>query len=80
MESNNNNNNNKQDITIRYIQNILCKGYDNYTIFKDVIIDILKKQGKTLFMNKIIKKELTLHEVIKSPEYFITDVDVFKKS
>ena len=71
--------NNKQDITIRYIQNILCKGYDDdkYTIFKDVIIDILKKQGKTSFMNKIIKKELTLHEVIMSPEYFITDLDVW---
>jgi len=65
-------------ISVQNIKTALWKGYSD--IFKNesaekYVYSILRKQGKSMFMDKIKRKKTTFETIVFSDEYYITDLD-----
>ena len=63
---------------VRYLKEILCKGYTKYySTYGINIIRILKTQGKIELMNRIIKNKQSIYEIIMSNDYYLSDLDIW---
>ena len=65
-------------ISVKNIKTALWKGYSE--LFdklnaKDKVISILRKQGKINLMNMVKTSQTTFETILKSDEYYITDLD-----
>lgn len=65
-------------ISVQNIKTSLWKGYSD--IFKSesaekYVYSILRKQGKSAFMDKIKKKQASFESILNSDDYYITDLD-----
>ena len=65
-------------ISIQNIKTALWKGYQDIFINEAVekyVYSILRKQGKSAFMDKIKKKQANFETILISDDYYITDLD-----
>lgn len=65
-------------ISVQDIKRVIWDGYSQfYSIHKNVILDILKQQGKFNIVKKIKNGSITFENMIMSDEYYVTDLDIW---
>jgi hypothetical protein len=66
-------------VTIQLIKTALCKRYNTYMANNETkLLRILKMQnGKRTMINRVIKNEVKLEDLIMSEEYYITNLDIW---
>ena len=66
----------KGEITVQLIRKILWIGYSKYMkTYEKQILYILKKEGKSDFVDKIAKGRVSLETLIYSEDYYLTNLD-----
>ena len=67
-----------RELTRNGLKEVLLTEYLNlYDAYGSFILNILKAQGKNLFANQIIAKQLSLNNLIISEEYYATNLDIW---
>jgi hypothetical protein len=68
----------KKQISVQSVKTTLWNGYSSYYVkYKDVLLKILKNQGKHKIVQKIMSGTYSLETVIMSEEYYISDLDIW---
>jgi len=68
----------QKDITINMLKEILLEEYQKlYGKYKVQLLQVWRAQGKKILAGQIIKKQITLSDMIISEDYYATNIDVW---
>ena len=69
---------NQRDLTKNVMKEVLLNEYMKlYDKYEGKLLQILSAQGKKLLAGQIIKKQISLADMIMSEEYYATDLDIW---
>jgi len=63
--------------TVNELRNSLVQEYKKYEGYEDVILKILKKQGKKKLIEEMATKKYSFRDILLSTNYFLTTLDVW---